>query len=535
MELPSESPERDRDADEEDDVMIEDSMALLKQSWRESVADAGITNNFKTALLGLHQQATSGTAKRVAEAKSLMREYIFVITKVFREFALRQPEFVALFKEDQNLLIMRNSPLCVQYIFARYACTTHVKDKNQWLLLEEEDDESAANQAKKAETSGDEAKMSFKHYAQYTQMFPRACPDDVDDYQEILMVINDPNLRKEHNHIMARAFLFYTGQEATGLSQEAEVAVLHESWLDVVEQKEGISRQRMSALLAELDRAVLFFSQHADFFSGTEQSTADILDTVHHLATPYTEAEALWIRQQASLITNVLRSVPYSTERILEAVDYHYRGTNFSPRSTMDSLSVNLERAKRVLRAHEEFTSLPDADQDMLVRLNSFKIIGLGHARIELMSNASLPLDKVWEFVVGENGRNVWREVIGHRRSDRENHGVIKQYSLREISNAGGGYLDADELSRFEKLCARLEPAVRDDRVFPIVLLLVLLSNGHRLSSVEGRRRLADLQRKYVLTLKRTLCYNFGEKRAAFLDKQVSEKTGLSFLNNVYM
>jgi len=516
-----EAMEVDSHSEGEGEESPDDILEKVKADWRDSIDQTGITKAFRDALIRLHQGVVTGDSEPRSCAKARMREYIFAITKIFRQFAVKQADFVALPKEDQTLLIMRNAPLCVQYIFARYATATNPKDKDNWLLLEGEDDVSDEDDGEPKELSD---MKSFRDLAQYVQLFPRARSEDIDRYQDILLSIGTSELKKEQNHLVARACLFYTGDESTCLHDEKMATEGHETMLAAAESTNNVSREKLTSLLTNLDRAVQFFSRIADFLAGGQQGTADVLETVHHLATPYTEAEALWLRQQTTLVPTAMSSVPYTTERILEAVGYHFYGRQFSPRTTMESMSVNLERVRRVLLSHEEFKALPDADQHLLLRMNSFKIIALGHARIELASVASSP-QKLWEWVVGEAGRSIWREVRSrcqYDTCDSENSGAgVKRYSLRAISDGGGGFLCCDALGRYEALTSRLEPALGDDRVFPVALLLVMFSDAHRLASSEGRRRIADLQRKYVMTLKRTLCYNFGEKRAAFLDKQV--------------
>ncbi len=178
------------------------------------------------------------------------------------------------------------------------------------------------------------------------------------------------------------------------------------------------------------------------------------------------------------------------------------------------------------MRAHPEFAALPAADRDALEKANAFRAVALGHARFD--SPGDRTPEETWDWMLGEGGRRAWRAAKEEAALPREAE-PVKRYRLRDV---GHGRLTEEELARFEKLCRRLEPTLHDDRVFPVALLLVLFSGGHRLSSPESRAAVAAVQRRYVVTLKRTLCCEgdgdddrkcSAEHYAAFLDSHLLE------------
>ncbi len=56
------------------------------------------------------------------------------LSKVFRDYALQQPEFVAMSRLDQRKLLCRNGPLFVQYLLGRYFSANTGKEQVTWLL-----------------------------------------------------------------------------------------------------------------------------------------------------------------------------------------------------------------------------------------------------------------------------------------------------------------------------------------------------------------------------------------------------------------
>ncbi len=496
---------------------VQEWLDYMKESWSMAVHQMGVTPEFRATLVNLHRGG--GVA---GEAKARMREYVFAITRVFRKFAMQQSDFRVLSDEDQSAVVMRNAPIFVQYVFARYATARGAKDKNDWLLLE--DGEGDGVDLDVLET--------FTAFAVRTGLFPRARPDDMFRYEALLRSLDEPRLTKAHNHLVARACLFHLGRPEEDptcrrLREEVRIRVIHETNLANLERVAGLpGQEELRCLLGRLDDAVEFFSLNADFFGGTGQHAADVLHSAHALALPPSEADMLWLKERAEQVRKVTDEVPFDSARAREAVRFHYLGEALSTQGAVDALAVNLERCKRLLRSHPEFLALPERDREILEKSNTFKAVALGHVRYEVSSATAASPEHLWSWMLGEDGRRTWSAA-------KAEAGVpsgavpVRRYCLREVVQQGR--LTEEELFRFEKLCQRLGPAVRDDRVFSVVLLLVLFSGSHRLSSAESRRAIAALQRRYIVTLKRTLCFgndsdeDKSEHYASFLDQHLLE------------
>ncbi len=69
--------------------------------------------------------------------RSHLRRHVEYITSVFKSFAFLQPEFNRLDLRDQSILLARNAPNFVQYIFGRYLGAPTGQDQLKWLLLGE--------------------------------------------------------------------------------------------------------------------------------------------------------------------------------------------------------------------------------------------------------------------------------------------------------------------------------------------------------------------------------------------------------------
>ncbi len=473
----------------------------LRDSWAMAVNQMGITPELKAKLISAH-----GGDGGEAEAKSAMRATIFTITRVFRKFALQQEDFCTLSDADQNAIIMRNAAIFVQYTFARYATARKECDKADWMLLEENCVGAAA------EELAVEAK-SFTEFSDRTGIFPRANRDDMFRYEALLRSLDEPRLNQTHNYLVARACLYHLGSgEEDNFQDMAKIRQFHEDSFAYFETA-GMGmprREEMRHMLLRLDEAVDFFRRHADFFGGPGQDVAEVLQFTHALAMPPSQSEKEWLDKQLDAIKSIGTSVPYSSDQVAEIIRFCYLGQDISVRNTVDILAVNLERSGHLLRSHPEFQALSDEDKQILERTNGLKAVALGHARLEVCSaKADMTSEKALEWLLGESSRKVLDQIKQTFGACGAPFEPRRNLSMREM--AAGKFLSAEEITRFESLCARLAPALRDERVFNVALLLVLFSGSHRLSSPDSRRAVAELQRRYIVILKRVLCSSGGD------------------------
>ena len=514
----------------------QEKLDYMKESWAMAVHQMGVTPEFRAALVLLHR--AGGGEEENGEAKARMREYVFAITRVFRKFALQQPDFRSLSDEDQSGLVLRNAPIFVQYIFARYATARDPADKNDWLLLEDDEEETV-------KTADEEEVETFTALAARTGIFPSARPDNMFRYEAILRSLDEPRLKKVHNYLVARACLFHLGQPGGDpvsgtIRDEGGIRAAQERNLSLMDRVAGLpGRDELRCLLLRLDDAVEFFSLHAEFFSGGGQHAADVLHSAHALALPPTDADRAWLAGRAALVRWVAEEVPFDSRRAREAARFHYLGEPLSPRGAVDAMAVSLERCRRLLRAHPEFLALPEQDKETLERGNAFKAAALMHARLEGTSEAAAASPEgLWGWTLGSEGAKAWAVANVEAGVAADAAPVCSSYSLRKEATSAqeGTPLTEEELFRFEELCRRVAPALRDDRIFPVVLLLVLFSGSHRLAAPESRRVVAALQRRFVVTLKRTLCCcdgggadekegssGSGHHYASFLDQHLLE------------
>ena len=82
---------------------------------------------FKEELLNYHKGELILT-------KRTLFQYIVELGNQFKHFALMHKEFLSLPKNDQRKLLLRNSPLYVQYILGRYITAESAVEQLYWFL-----------------------------------------------------------------------------------------------------------------------------------------------------------------------------------------------------------------------------------------------------------------------------------------------------------------------------------------------------------------------------------------------------------------
>ena len=455
-------------------------------------ATSGLDPTLKETLLAYHEG-------RAGPAKTHMREYIFAVSKVFARYAEQfTSEFGKLDATHRNALLMRNTPIFVQYIFARYSSAEESSQKFDWLFV---DDGPLVLPHKRCSIE------AFRDFSDRVQLFPRARRQDMIKYESLLSKISDHRLTKRVNYLVARACLFFLNSNSV-MDAECEKFV-RQCQLETrrhAQDRKDIPWSTFEKVLSTLDEAVAFFSRFADFFSSEHVATGDVLEITHCLALPFSRAERHWLQQEVSAIHNVVEAVPFDRSKVAEVLDFHFRERAFSAPGFLGSLRVNMERGRRLLRQHEEFVALSDADQIALLTINGPRVLTLGQCRLEVGDNPGCS----WHWFIGESERKLLEGNGG------------RSYSLAAV-NQTGGFVSAAAAERFAYLTRRLKPMLNDDEVFPVLLLVTLFANGHRLSGEAGRRAVTRLQRRYVCTLRRALCCTFGEEYSCVLDECLQE------------
>ena len=82
---------------------------------------------FKEELLNYHKGECFFT-------KRAFFQYVIELGNQFKHFALMHKEFLSLPKNDQRKLLLRNTPLYVQYILGRYISGKSGSDQLYWIL-----------------------------------------------------------------------------------------------------------------------------------------------------------------------------------------------------------------------------------------------------------------------------------------------------------------------------------------------------------------------------------------------------------------
>ena len=226
------------------------------------------------------------------------------------------------------------------------------------------------------------------------------------------------------------------------------------------------------------------------------------------------------LRAKMEAVQGILEDVPYGVDGLKNVVGYQRYGRSVAPEAAMHALSVDLERCRRMLAMHEEIAALPIEDRELLVRMNSFKAVALCHARLESGASA-------WEWIMPRSELDAWPAIETCFDADDRTH-EMRPYSLVAM-NKESGYVGPAQSEAYVALSARLAPALSavsddsKDAVFPVLLLLALLSNGHKLEAEASRRAVAQLQRRYATTLKRAMCAAVGRDYGAVLDAHFKE------------
>lgn len=434
-------------------------------------------------------------------AKGALKRHISSLGNQFRHFAILHKDFLRLSKSDQRKLLLRNTPLYIQYLLARYFTAADGLSQITWLLSPQHTPD-----LKPCESRGIQ-RVSFNRFNKMIHLFRKDAMLDM--YKEFASRLNKVYFKYTCNAILAHIFLF--SHDKTNMFDRPDlVQEFHRDCLDICPHSRHyygcIEKPNVGSVIATCEAMARFFAQNM-LWRGDGDSEDDMARKQleeddyeshsspeacpeHGLVMPYTQEEESWLQNQLDTFKRAYSTVALGEDILKEFVMFAYDvpvSKHFMP----EALSVFGERFRRVMKSHVEFQVLSDAKQEEMWAMNSLYGVALNIAMLEGIGTGAQQL----QFSCGELDDHIWRKEFSE---------VIDNVKLKKMTmmaaNKVTGILPEDLMTHFGRLVQNIGSMIcKDVDTFKLVTLITLFSETH--SNSTGPIR--DLRLKYSKILKR--------------------------------
>lgn len=321
-------------------------------------------------LILMHQQL------RPLDKTSLITQ-LSSVASALTQFALSKNAFASLNKEDQIFLLKNNIPLYLQYITARYFSAETGFDQLSWIL------EGQLLIGPTTDFKSSFYRLTLKDYSQQNNLF--VTPEIVELYSHFCQNVGVffPFPRR-FNGLIASILLFHVPDSQKNCLKDSkkiscfynEAKELANLGIDNLGKGSSPSSKRFQFKF-DLETLIHSLTRMSHIFGTcTFQSQAGDLQRApvpKLLVVNFTETENNWIKLRFSQIEKQFQSVIPPSSFLSEMFNLLGKGIAVSQKFSIDFMAIVVERARRVLKMHQEFQALTDTDQVRQVYLCFFK------------------------------------------------------------------------------------------------------------------------------------------------------------------
>ena len=359
------------------------SRDIFRQSQLNKVLDAFALASGKLApspdqvrdLLLIHQM------RRPPDKASIISQLGRMAT-VITDLSSSLPGFKYLRQDDRTVLLKANVSLYLQYVLARYFCSTTGLEQVDWIL---EGQFSAAS----PEEAASLRRISLQWFNSATGMFPNAgmvelygrFGSNVDTFWSLPptcngLVANLLLLRSKGpvvEYLLEPDKVAQQYEEATKL---LKIGLTHLSQAGKQWQPnlESIV-DSLEAMRSIFDNCPLDSSSKDTIISNTFPAT---------LSLKYTDTEEKWLQQKLRLFKDRYRSVEPTPDLVQMLIQLLFGQSDVNRNFVPMWICLFSERIRRVLKDHPEFQTLPSFDQVALFNKNIGVAMALSMARMSL-------------------------------------------------------------------------------------------------------------------------------------------------------
>jgi len=413
--------------------------------------------------------------------------------------------FTQLSKNDQRILLARNTPMHIQFGTGFFFGAASVKDQLDQLKRYRQlttdckefstpPDVNEIIEELKVETN-DQNFMDMKRYNSMTKIFRPG--SDVDHYIGLTGQIKRlfPTADVDLRAIMSYAMLFDFDGETNFTDPVAVQQIRQEA--DSFVRSRGVldNFEKLKSVLREMAAFCAYNISWDDYHSEAGSGVVSVVDDDQNCQFPwfklvmsYTDEEERWLKLQSSHVDEAFRTVAIGDEMLNEFSMYSL-GVPLSRRYMKSVVSITLERMWRVLRVHPEFQELSSQAQREVMAANG----PLGLAVMICRYESLCGIQQIREGL-GELDETRWAE---NYLPAFQNLDKVRKMRMKDVVAEMSVTLSQEQLNDYYRILGILGPLVTDPVLYKLLLLLVLLK------PLDSRWKIAEPHAKYLMISRR--------------------------------
>ena len=398
--------------------------------------------------------------------KTTLISQLSMIATMLTSFAYTQSLFLSLTREDQGTLLKNNIPLYLQYVIARYFSAETGLEQLNWILegqitIDSIEELTSLNH------------INLMEYNNSVNFFPTS--EIAELYYHFSENIGIFYPFPQHcNGLVANMLLYHTDENISQQLQEGKrISCIFDAAADLLKMGHTFLDRSLSVnakdtigpLIHTLTRMLQIF--------GTCKVTENN-KSIYGLKVPkpipisFTNAEDRWINLQFLQFQDQFRSVVPATDYFNEAIKLLVYEAPVTEKYMPEWLAMTAERARRVLKIHPEFETMPDSCQDALWGKNKRLAVTLAGVRINLLRTGKCQFKDIFGVIDSKNTE--WERQFEHVYDLQS----MKSHYLDD-NQLTRGKLDTSKSNSFFQSMRDLSEVCYNDQIYQLITFLTLL------------------------------------------------------------
>jgi hypothetical protein len=432
----------------------------IERTWKLALRHLKPEPEFVIALLSLH----CGYPDLMT--RSLFARHLRSLSKLLKDHAEQQPEFIQLQEEERRVLIQTNSTLFVTYLFSGYLNARSGREQIMWLFPHR-----TPRQLRKG--GGKHLKLVS---AQVLNASIKLLPWDIEDLPDFLdCLARVKHFDRSQTCLVSQLCLF-----ARKDSHQFDKIMTLAEWAQVVFGGGAESGEEVLDLISALGDAQVRLDTFATAWSEADREPTSFTTTC--IVPAYGTDETRVVANKFDLLDQCIQSVPFDIS-VLKDIFIAGQGGRVNPRLPLDVAATVFEKFRKVLTSHNEFAALPPEAAMNAIKSNIFVGMALYAAKFE--SGCKTAKDQI-SWISGSS------EVCSKIYHSGDDDGLpVNMLNL----DSSVGLFKLTELTRFQELSGIIADLVKDAATYRLLLLFLLTSDlGADLQYLSMfRRRLPSL------------------------------------------